>query len=190
VNQYLLADENRKAIAAHNEDLVVTTTKTVGKASYTTHDFNQREEFRQLDAILNAQGPAPDHLHVDDIARAVYASEDDILLRRVRGFLRFGSSYQKTQINGGAVIARPDGTLKITRTPGEYVNLLEENTAEKVHRLQKYNRSVTNQINRTTAAALAKVPEEADRIHEVRSQIHSAVSGIFARQLELLSGED
>lgn len=187
MNQYLAPDENREAIVGHNEQLVVTTTKTVGKSTYTSHDFNREEEFRQLDAALTGD---LDSLTVREIASSVYGADDDDLVKRVRSSLRFGSPYQKTMRNGTAVIARQDGSLRVTRSADEFGDLVEENTANAVAKLGKYMKRATIQLDKSLAGAVDKVPELRDRLTETRNQAGATLSTVFAHQLELLSGLD
>jgi hypothetical protein len=184
--QYLLADENREAIQAHNEMLVITTIKQTGRASFVTHDFNREEEFRQLDALV---GEA-DTLTVQAIAKMVYGTDDDPLKSRVRSHLKYGSAYQKTLRNGTAVLARQDGSLRVTRTAQQFGDLVEENTAQEVARVGKSVRQAAARLNRNIAGAVDKVPELAERLGQTRQDARSSLSTIFSRQLELLSGVD
>jgi hypothetical protein len=188
MHQYLLAEQNREGIVAHNEELVVTTTKQVGKASFTSYDFNAQEEFHQLDAILSV--PNADSLTVRDIALRIYGRDDDVLTRRVAGVLKYGSSYQKTLLNGRAVIARPNGTLRITASPDEYGDLVEENAALAVGKLNTSVKNRIGQIGRNFDTAVFKVPELEDRVHESRGRAGAALRTSFDRQLALLAGDD
>jgi hypothetical protein len=188
MNQYLLADGNREAVQTHNENLVVTTTKQVGQASYVSHDFNREEEFRQLDRHLSIDDPTS--LTVANITTSVYGADDDALRRRVRSSLRYGSGYQKTLRNGRAVIAKADGTLRITASPDEFGDLVEENTAAEVASLAKSVQRRTAQLNRKLAAAIDKVPELHDRLADTRREASTSLGSLFSRQLELLSGAD
>jgi hypothetical protein len=188
MNQYLLAEENRENIQAHNESLVVTTTKQVGRASYVSYDFNRDEEFRLLDALV--QSDDADSLTVRMIAKELYGSDDDSLTNRVRSSLKFNSPYQKRLRNGIAVIARQDGTLRITRSADEFGDLVEENIAQDTAGLGKVVRQRAARLNRTIALAIDKVPELGPRLEQTRQEARTALSSVFSRQLELLSGED
>jgi hypothetical protein len=188
MNQYLLADENREAIGAHNEQLIVTTTKTVGKASYVSHDFNRDEEFRRLDDIVG--GDDIDSQTARMIAVRIYGNDDDVLVRRVRSNLAFGSPYQKTLRNGMGVVTRQDGSLRITRTADEYGTLVTENLALQSDRLKKSVTQGAKRINRQAAAAVDKVPELREPMAELRADIKTSLGVVFTRQLELLSGDD
>jgi hypothetical protein len=180
MNQYLLADENRDAINAHNEQLVVTTTKTVGKASYVSHDFNREEEFRQLDDVIGGTDIAGQTAR--SIAVKLYGNDDDVLVRRVRSALTFGSPYQKRLRNGNAVVARQDGTLRITSTVDEYGALVTENLAAEGDRLKKAVALRTKRMDRQAAAAVDKVPELAEAMAELRSERRPSPAGTSARQ--------
>ncbi|HEY1881062.1 MAG TPA: hypothetical protein VGG68_14130, partial [Caulobacteraceae bacterium] len=178
----------REAVEAHNEALVITTTKQIGRATTTTHDFNRAEEFHQLDAVLSAADAGD--LTVRRIAELLYGTDDDILATRVRGSLKYGSAYQKTLHNGRAVIARADGTLRITANPDEFGTLVEENTAVAVAAVAKMVRQRTVRLNKDLAAAVDKVPELSERLTVTREQVRNSLSTVFSKQLELLSGLD
>jgi hypothetical protein len=186
VNQYLLAESNRDAITGHNPDLLVTTTRQVGQASYVSYDFNREEEFRQLDTLLS--GTDAGTLNVKKIAAQVYGHDEDLLARRVRSSLRYDSPYQRTMTNGRAVIANDDGTLRITGNPDEYADLVEENAARQVSRMSKYVDSSTRRLDRNFTSAGTKVPEVAERLADTRGEVRSVLSSVFTRNLELLSG--
>jgi hypothetical protein len=188
MNQYLLADENRDAITAHNAELIVTTTKTVGSASYTSFDFNREEEFRQLDSVIGRDDL--DTMTAREIAGRIYGSDEDALVRRVRSSLTFGSPFQKRLRNGNAVVARPDGTLRVTTTVEEYGALVTENLAQEADRVKKIVVQRTKKIDRQAAAAVDKVPELAEPLAEVRIEIKTSLSALFSRTLALLSGDD
>lgn len=188
MNQYLMAEENREAIQSHNENLVITTIKTVGRASMTSHDFNRVEEHKQLDVIL--AGTEAERLTVRGVAERLYGDDDDALSGRVRSMLRYGAPYQKTLTNGRAVIARQDGTLRVTGTVEEYGDLVEENTAREVARLNKTVRQGAVRLNKNLAAAADKVPELRERFEETRGVIKTSLGSVFTRHLELLSGDD
>jgi hypothetical protein len=188
MNQYLLAEANREAISTHNVELIVTTTKTVGTASYVSHDFNREEEYRRLDEVVGADDIGSQTARL--IAANLYGSDDDVLVRRVRSSLSFNSPYQKRMRNGNAVVARQDGTLRITHTADEYGALVTENLAQEGDRLKKAVTRGAKRMDRQAAAAVDKVPELAEAMTELRNDIKVSLSSVFSRQLELLSSDD
>lgn len=187
MNQYLLVDENRAAVHGHNEDLVVTTVRTVGKGSLTSYDFNREEEYRQLDAVIAA--PDLDTQTARTIADSVYGADDESLVKRVRANLSFNSPYQRRLINGTAVLARKDGTLRITHSPDEYGVIVAENLAQKADAMKRTVGRSAKAIDRIAATAVDKVPELAEDIAELRTQMRTSLSAVFATQLELLAGD-
>jgi hypothetical protein len=189
VNEHLLAEANRDAIAAHNPDLVTTTTKVTGKASYTSYDFNSDEERRVLGETL-AQSPTPESLTVHDLTKVVYGNDDEALKRRVRSALSYGSRFQKELPNGTAYVARKDGTLRITKTPDEFGDLVEENTAVKTAAVTKLVRQRTARISKDLDSAVDKVPALGQRLGEVRAEVKTTLESSFSRQLALLQGDD
>ena len=189
MNEYLLAEANRDAITAHNDDLVTTTTKITGKASYTSYDFNSDEERRVLGETLE-QAADPETLTVHDLTKVVYGSEEEALKRRVRSALSYGSRFQKELPNGTAYVARKDGTLRITKTPDEFGDLVEENTAVKTAAVAKLVRQRTLRIKRDLDTAVDKVPTLGHRLGEVRDEVKTSLESSFSRQLALLAGDD
>jgi len=189
VNEYLLAEANRDAIANHNEDLITTTIKTTGKASYTSHDFNNAEERDVLGATIGS-AQDPETLTVHDLTTAVYGSDDEALKRRIRAALSYGSQFQKGLPNGTAYIARKDGTLRITRTPDEFGELVEENTAVKAAAVAKLVRQRTARISKDLDSAVDKVPSLGERMAELRGEVKTSLESMFSRQLALLAGSD
>jgi hypothetical protein len=187
MNQYLLADENREAISAHNDQLVETHIKIVGKASVTTHDFNRQEEYRRLDSVV--AGDDIDSQTVRSIAVQLYGTDDDEVVGRVRRNLKFGSTFQKRLRNGTAVVARQDGTLRITRTADEYGSLVTESLAREADRLKTAVTRGAKRMDLQAAAAVEKVPELAPAMAELRTDMQVSLSAVFTRQLERLSGE-
>ncbi len=188
MNEYLLADDNRVAIAAHNEDLVVTVIRQVGRSSVTTHDFNTSEERRQLAAIL--EGKDADKLTLRTIAEKVYGTADDAVMARLRSSLRYGSAFQKTLINGMLAEVRPDGTMRISRTADEFGERTDEFLAAAEARLIKQQKQGIIRLNRTIDAAVEKVPELKGRLEQTRQETRTILGSAVARHLELLSGED
>jgi hypothetical protein len=133
--------------------------------------------------------PDLDDLTVREVTGALYGADDDHLCRRTRSSLKFGSPFQKQLANGTAVVARPDGTLRVTRTADEYGDLVEADTAEGMAKLTKYVRNSAVRMNRNLNAAVDKVPELAERIGGTRTEAKSTLESVFARQLELLGGD-
>lgn len=187
MNEYLLGEQNRAALASHNNQLVVKTEKTVGLDVTTSYDFNRAEEFRQLNQIV--AGVDLDQQTARTISETVYGADDDHLVRRVRSNLKFGTTFQKQLPNGTAVIARQDGTLRITRTPDEYGDLVDVEAATAVTKISKYVKVATTRIGRTLDGAVDKVPELAERLGATRTEVQAHLGSVFSRQLELLSGE-
>jgi hypothetical protein len=188
MNGYLLAEANRDALDAHNPELVVTTTRKVGQAEYVSYDFNVSEEHRRLDTVLT--GPALATLTVRAVSVALYGREDDELIRRVRSALRYNSKYQKTMLNGKAVIARKDGTLFVTVTADDYGDLVETNAAEAVDRMRRSVAQGTKRLRADFAAAVDKVPELHDRLGDTAATAKAALGSFFDRQLSLLDFND
>ena len=186
MNTYLLAEQNRNDIVAHNAELMVTTVKTVGSASYTSYDFHRPEEFKQMTLLVNS--PGIDAETESTLSTSVYGKDDDSLVRRIRHMLSFGSTFQGTLANGKAVIVRPDGTLRITNNPDEYGDLLEENTAVEVAKADRYVGRSTNKINKALSVASAKVPQIEQRIADTRQEVHDTLQSRFAQKLALLAG--
>ena len=189
MNEYLLADQNRDALDAHNDQLVVTTIKTVGKASVTSYDFNRSEEFRQMNTVVALPDDELAAHTARSITELVYGTDDDHLVRRVRSNLKFGTPFQRQLPNGTAVVAKQDGTLRITRTPDEYGELVEADAAAAVAKVSKYVRSATTRLGKTLDGAVDKVPELAERLATTRTEVQTSLGSVFSRQLELLSGE-
>jgi hypothetical protein len=186
MNTYLLAEKNRDDIVAHNSDLMVTTVKTIGKASYTSYDFNRPEEYKQLDIVLGA--PDAETQSLKAVTQSVFGTDDDVLLRRTRGNLSFGSTYQKTQVNGRAVIAQADGTLFFTHNADEYGDLVEENTAKDVAATGRYVERKTNRMNKNLLIAVDKVPQLEQRVGDTREHAADALKSVFDIKLALLRG--
>lgn len=188
MNKYLMPDGNRAAIEAHNPDLVTTNRRTVRGAEYVEHDFLNDEEHRQLDMIIN--GGDIESQTLRSIATTIYGNDDDELVRRLRSKLSFNSAYQKTLKNGTAVLARKDGTLRVTHDAESYGELVVGQMADQSARVQRYVKNSVKRIDRQASAAVEKVPELAEPIAELRATMKDSLGMSFARQLELLTGDE